>query len=248
MGKTHDDDEVEIDLRELYYALKKRVLVILAAVLAGAVIAGAATKLLMTPVYSATSTMLVLTKETTLSSLADLQLTKDYNILITSRTVLQDVVDELNLDMTYKELMECITIENPSDTRILSITAIDKDPKMAKKIADTLAKTSADFIGDKMEVTPPKVIEEGEVPTIQTSPSTKKNVLIGALAGLILSAGIIILLTLMDDTIKSEEDIENYLGLTTLASIPDRKDYITGKGPRNSSKTTSKKKKKRRKK
>ena len=63
MGKTHDDDEVEIDLRELYYALKKRVLVILAAVLAGAVIAGAATKLLMTPVYSATSTMLVLTME-----------------------------------------------------------------------------------------------------------------------------------------------------------------------------------------
>ena len=59
MGKTHDDDEVEIDLRELYYALKKRILVILAAVLAGAVIAGAATKLFITPVYSATATMLV---------------------------------------------------------------------------------------------------------------------------------------------------------------------------------------------
>ena len=249
MGKTHDDDEVEIDLRELFYALKKRILVILAAILAGAVIAGAVTKLFITPVYSATATMLVLTKETTLSSLADLQigsqLTKDYNILITSRTVLQDVVDELNLDMTYKELKERITVENPSDTRILSITATDKDPEMAKKIADTLAKTSADFIGDKMEVTPPKIIEEGEV---QTSPSTKKNVLIGALAGLVLSAGVIILLTLMDDTIKSEDDIENYLGLTTLASIPDRKDYITGKGLRNSSKTTPKKKKKRRKK
>ncbi len=224
MGKTHDDDEVEIDLRELFYALKKRILVILAAILAGAVIAGAVTKLFITPVYSATATMLVLTK------------------------VLQDVVDELNLDMTYKELKERITVENPSDTRILSITAIDKDPEMAKKIADTLAKTSADFIGDKMEVTPPKIIEEGEVPTIQTSPSTKKNVLIGALAGLVLSAGVIILLTLMDDTIKSEDDIENYLGLTTLASIPDRKDYITGKGLRNSSKTTPKKKKKRRKK
>jgi len=234
MGKTHDDDEVEIDLRELFYALKKRILVILAAILAGAVIAGAVTKLFITPVYSATATMLVLTKETTLSSLADLQigsqLTKDYNIL------------------TYKELKERITVENPSDTRILSITATDKDPEMAKKIADTLAKTSADFIGDKMEVTPPKIIEEGEVPTIQTSPSTKKNVLIGALAGLVLSAGVIILLTLMDDTIKSEDDIENYLGLTTLASIPDRKDYITGKGLRNSSKTTPKKKKKRRKK
>ena len=132
MGKTHDDDEVEIDLRELYYALKKRVLVILAAVLAGAVIAGAATKLLMTPVYSATSTMLVLTKETTLSSLADLQigsqLTKDYNILITSRTVLQDVVDELNLDMTYKELMECITIENPRHTHALQRYTVELLP------------------------------------------------------------------------------------------------------------------------
>ena len=55
---------------------------------------------------------------------------------------------------------------------------------MAKKIADTLAKTSSDFIGDKMEVTPPKIIEEGEVPTVKTSPNTKKNVMVGALAGL----------------------------------------------------------------
>ena len=169
MGKTHDDDEVEIDLRELFYALKKHILFILAALLAGAVIAGAATKIFITPVYSATSTMLVLTKETTLSSLADLQigsqLTKDYNILITSRTVLQDVVDELNLDMDYKALKGCITVDNPTDTRILSITATNTDPEMAKKIADTLAKTSADFIGDKMEVTSPKIIEEGEVPT-----------------------------------------------------------------------------------
>ena len=152
MGKTHDDDEVEIDLRELFYALKKHILIIFAALLAGAVIAGAATKIFITPVYSATSTMLVLTKETTLSSLADLQigsqLTKDYNILITSRTVLQDVVDELNLDMSYKALKGCITVDNPTDTRILSIIATSTDPEMAKKIADTLAKTSSDFIGD----------------------------------------------------------------------------------------------------
>ena len=229
MGKTHDDDEVEIDLRELFYALKKHILIIFAALLAGAVIAGAATKIFITPVYSATSTMLVLTKETTLSSLADLQigsqLTKDYNILITSRTVLQDVVDELNLDMDYKALKGCITVDNPTDTRILSITATSTDPEMAKKIADTLAKTSSDFIGDKMEVTPPKIIEEGEVPTVKTSPNTK-----------------------MDDTIKSEDDIEKYLGLTTLATIPDRKDFITGKGPRNSRKSAKKKKSKRRKK
>ena len=247
MGKTHDDDEVEIDLRELYYALKKRVLVILAAVLAGAVIAGAATKLFITPVYSATATMLVLTKETTLSSLADLQigsqLTKDYNILITSRTVLQDVVDELNLDMTYKELMECITIENPSDTRILSITAIDKDPKMAKKIADTLAKTSADFIGDKMEVIPPKIIEVGKIATERTSPSVMKNSAIGFLLGFLACAAIVVVYAVMDDTIKTEEDIEKYLGVSVLAKVPDRKDYVNMK---NKKPKSNKKNKKRR--
>lgn len=251
MGNTHDDDEIEIDLRELFYALKKHILAIAAALLAGALIAGVATKFMMTPIYSAESTMLVLTKETTLTSLADLQLgsqlTKDYNILITSRTVLQDVIDKLNLDMDYRALEANISVNNPEDTRILEITAKNEDPEMAKKIADTLAETSADFIEDQMEVTRPKIIEQAEVPTAQISPSTKKNVMVGGLAGFVIAAGIVVLLTLMDDTIKSEDDIEKYLGLTTLATIPDRKDYISGKGSRNLSKSAKKKKKRRKK-
>lgn len=233
MGKAYDNDEVEIDLRELFFALKKHILVILAALLAGAVIAGVYTKAFITPMYSATSTMLVLTKETTLTSLADLQLgsqlTSDYSMLITSRTVLEDVVDELNLDMDYKALKSSISINNPTDTRILEITVTNSDPKMCKTIVDKLSTTASKFIGEQMEVTEPKIIEEGEVPTAKISPNTKKNIMIGALAGFILSAGVVVLLTLMDDTIKTEEDIERYLGLSTLASVPDRRDYITGK-------------------
>lgn len=246
MEKTYDDDEVEIDLRELFYALKKRAVVILAAILAGALLAGIITKVFMTPMYNATSTMLVLTKETTLSSLADLQigsqLTNDYSMLITSRTVLQEVVDDLNLDMTYKELKEVVSINNPSDTRILEITVTNKSPKMAKKIVDKLAEVSAEFIGDKMEVVPPKIIEKGEVPTSKVSPSTKKNVALGGLIGLVISAGIVIVLTIMDDTIKTEEDVEHYLGLTTLASVPDRKDYISGKNKKKNNKRRRRKK------
>lgn len=248
MGKTHDDDEIEIDLMELFFALKKKALVILAAFLAGALIAGAYTKLLVTPIYSSTSTMLVLTKETTLSSLADLQigsqLTNDYSVLINSRTVLQQVIKDLDLDMTYKELKENVTINNLTDTRILEITVNDPDPEMAKQIVDTLCKDAASFIGEQMEVNEPKVIEEGEVPTKKTSPSTTKNVAIGGLIGLILSAGVVVLMTIMDDTIKTEEDVERYLGLTTLASVPDRRDFISDKNGKRT--TTSKKKKKKR--
>ena len=93
-----------------------------------------------------------------------------------------------------------------------------------------------------MEVVPPKIIEEAEVPAAQTSPSMSRNVMLGALAGLALAAGVVILMTVMNDSIRSEDDIERYLNIPTLASIPDRKDYISGK-----TKKKSKRKRKRRK-
>ena len=83
-----------------------------------------------------------------------------------------------------------------------------------------------------MEVIPPKVIEKGKLPTVQTSPSMSKNVMVGFLLGIVLCGGIICLLTIMDDSIKSEDDMEKYLGIPVLASVPDRKDYINQKKKR----------------
>lgn len=246
MEKLHDNDEMEIDLLEILYALKKRAFIILAALIAGALIAGVYTKLLITPLYSATSTVLVISKETTLTSIADLQfgsqLTKDYSMLITSRSVLEEVLDNLGLDMGYGALKGSVSINNPAETRILQITVTNPDPQLAKELADELASVSSEYIGDKMEVVPPKIIENAEVPTAQTSPSMSKNVMLGALAGLVLAAGVVILMNIMDDSIRSEDDIEKYLKIPTLASIPDRKDYISGK-----KKKKSKRKRKRRK-
>lgn len=246
MEKLHDNDEMEIDLIEILYALKKRALIILAALLAGALIAGVYTRLMITPLYSATSTVLVISKETTLTSIADLQfgsqLTKDYSMLITSRSVLEEVLDNLGLDMGYGALKGNVSINNPDETRILQITVTNPDPQLAKELADELAAVSSEYIGDKMEVVPPKIIEEAEVPAAQTSPSMSRNVMLGALAGLALAAGVVILMTVMNDSIRSEDDIERYLNIPTLASIPDRKDYISGK-----TKKKAKRKRKRRK-
>lgn len=246
MGKTHETDEMEIDLREVFFALKKRALIILAALVAGALIAGAYTKLLVTPMYSSTATMLVLSKDTTLTSIADLQLgtqlTNDYSVLITSRPVLEEVIDNLGLDMGYGSLKGAITLNNPSNTRILEITVQNSDPERARDLVNELAHTASDYIGDKMEVIPPKVIEEGEVSTSQISPNTKKNIMLGALAGAVLAAGVVVLMSVLDDSIRSEDDIENFLGMPTLASVPDRKDYISGK----TKKKTKKKRRRRR--
>ena len=89
---------------------------------------------------------------------------------------------------------------------------------------------SAQYIKEKMEVAPPKIIEEAEVPSSPVSPSMNKNVMMGALAGFALAAAIVILFAIMNDSIKTEDDIERALGIPTLAVIPDRKDYIDDHG------------------
>ena len=235
MGKNYDNDEMEIDLLELFYVLKSKILAILGVGLLFGCIACAYAGFLVKPLYTSSSMMLVLTKETTLSSLADLQmgsqLTKDYSILITSRPVLTDVIDQLDLDMDYKQLKDIITVANQDDTRILQLSVEYSDAKQAKEIVD------------KLEVTPPKIIEKGEVPTSRSNTGVAKMAVMGVLAGMILCAGVIVVRTIMDDTIKSEEDIEKYLGLSTLSVIPDRKDYINGSGKKKSKRNDAGKRK-----
>ena len=229
-----NDDEVEIDLREIFYALKAEILLILMVALIGACVAAAYTQFLMTPIYSSTSSMLVLSKETTLTSLADLQLgaslTSDYTVLIKSTPVLEQVIENLNLDMTTEQLRDTVTINNPADTRILEITVNNADSSLAKDIVDEIANVSSSYIGDKMEVIPPKIIEVGKIATVRTSPSVKKNTALGFLLGFVACAAVVVIFAVMDDTIKTEEDIEKYLGVSVLAKVPDRKDFVNGKG------------------
>jgi capsular polysaccharide biosynthesis protein len=93
---------------------------------------------------------------------------------------------------------------------------------MAKKIVDQVAATSSEYIGDIMEMIPPKIIESGEVPTAKSSPSHSKNVMLGMMAGLALMCGLITLEVILDDTIQTEDDVATHLGLTVLASVPER--------------------------
>ena len=240
---VQSDEEVTIDLREVFFALKKRALLIIAVGLLCGCIALAATIFLMTPIYTSTASVLVLSKETTLTSIADLQLgnqlANDYEILISSTTVLEGVIKNLGLDTTPENLRRNVTVNNPQDTRILELTVKNSDPQMAKLIVDELAAVASAYVADKMEVIPPKIIENGKIATVQTSPSVKKNVAIGVLLGLLLSGGLVVVLSVMDDTIKSEDDMMKYLGISMLASIPDRKDFINTKAGRKKAKKRS---------
>jgi len=233
--QTQEDDD-EIDLLKVLQAIKRRLLLIIFLGLLFGCAFAAVTKFFITPTYTSTSKMLVLSKETTISSLADLQLgsqlTKDYTILIQSRPVLTDVIDNLDLEMDYKELRKKLDVTNPSDSRILEISIVDPDPYLAKKIVDEISYVSADYIAEKMEVSTPSIIEDGEIPFEKTSPSMRKNVAIGFLLGILLGCAIAVISDLMNDAIVTEEDVEKYLGLITLASVPEKDTKKSGRSKR----------------
>ena len=246
-----DNDEMEIDLLQLFYALKKKIWFILAAMIIGGGLAGAYSKFLITPQYSSTSMMYILSKETTLTSLADLQigsqLTEDYKVIVNSRPVLGEVIDSLALDMSYEQLLAKVSIGNPTDIRILTVTVTDPDPYRAKAIVDCVAETASDYIGEIMEMIPPKIIENGTVATRKTSPSNGKNAVLGALAGMVLVCGVIVIQVIMNDTVRTEEDVERYLGLSVLASVPLREGEERTKPGYNSNGENTKSRKRRKK-
>ena len=217
------DDEMEIDLKELFFVLLHRWWIIL---LAGIICAGGAgvyTKTMVTPLYKSSATIYILSKDTVVS-LSDIQLgsqlTKDYTVLVKSRPVIDQVIENLDLDMTYEQFLSRLELTNPSDTRMITITFTDEDPEMAKKAADEVAKVSKARVKEIMNTQEPTIAEEGYVPERPSSPSTMKNVVMAGLLGVLLAMAVIVVIYLMDDTIKSSDDIEKYLGLTTLGVIP----------------------------
>lgn len=222
--------EDTIDLMRLVLVLKKKLWIIITVVLIFACGSAAYTKFCIQPTYTSVSTMLVLPKVTSLTDLqfGD-QVSKDYIVLATSRPVLEEVIDNLGLKIGYQSLKGCVTVENQSGTRILAISVTMHDPEMAKEVVNELARVSSEYIGDKMEVSSPKIIEKGRIPLHKDGPNMKKNVVKGMLVGMVFICGIIVVLELLNDAIRNEEDIERYLGVPVFAMVPDKGIKIKGK-------------------
>jgi len=219
------DDEIEIDLGEIFHLLLNKLWVIILCFIVGGVIAFSGTKLFLTPKYSAM--IYILTKTTSVTSLADIQmgsqLTADFEILATSRPVIEEVIEKLKLKYSYDELVAMIQTDNQTDTRILRFTVIDENAKEAKAIANELAEVTAERVAYVMSSDKPKIVEEAVVPKKASSPNTMKNTIIGALAVAFLAIGIIVIKYLVNDTVQNEDDIKKYLGLHMLAAIPTEK-------------------------
>ncbi len=225
VNTNREKDEIEIDLMEIVMVLMRWIWVIAAAAVVGGLIMLIYSSFFITPTYKSTTRIVVLnTEKNDDVNLSDLQvgtqLTNDYSELITSRYVVESVIEKFNLNVTYESFVKNIAVSTPSNTRIIDITLTDTDPLKAKEMVDELRNVAAIRIKEVMQIEAVNVVDEGNVPTQKAAPSIKKYTLIGILIGGFLAVAVVLVLYLLDDTIKSSEDVERYLHLSTLGLIP----------------------------
>lgn len=229
------ESEQTIDLLELFQVLLRKGWALVLAFVIGASAAGICTKLFITPQYKATSMIYVYSKSTSITSLADLQigsqLAVDFQIVATTREVMESVIEAVGLDATYTQLLNTVSISNPSNSHILQIDVKNPDPKLAADISNALADELRARIAAVMNTDEPSMVSRATVPTAPVSPSLAKNALLGGLLLSILLAGVFVVAYLLDDTIKSEEDVRNYLGLNVLGEVSSE-DAMKKKGAR----------------
>ena len=227
---NQENQAVEIDVFAMLKTLWKRKFSIVLVALVFAIAAFGYSAFLAKKEYQSTSRIYVVSRQNQDNNAltnSDLQagsyLVKDYREIILSQNVLTQAIEELKLDMTPAELSKKISVSVPTDTRILSITAKDGDPKEAARIANGLRNVAAEKIISVTKVSDVTTLDEAEVSQSPSSPNIRRNVLLGFIAGAGLMVVLLVVLEVLDDRVKRPEDIEELMGLTLLGIVPDMK-------------------------
>ena len=232
-------NEETIELRELLEILLKRKLLIIIMTVLCTVAGGLYSVFLITPMYQSETTMMVngAKNMTDIASSLDIgsinlsqKLVVTYGEIVKSRIVLEQTIDSLKLDMTYGQLLRKTTAQQVGGTEILKIAVQDEDPAQAAIIAN---KISDVFVKEVM-----RILKVNNVETIDTAIPIEKpvnvktalNIAIAMILGLMLGLFIAFVLEYMDNTIKTENDVQKYLDLPVLGLIPDHDLVLNAKG------------------
>ena len=224
LGVSHAGAEHEIDLMELLYRLLEKFKYIVISAILCALIAGVYSFALAVPRYEATAKLYVINSKDSAINLSDLQigssLTSDYQEVFKTWEVREMVIQELNLDYSYARLGGMLSVSNPPGTRILNITVSSTDPKEASDIANTFAQVARKYISTMMVTAEPNVLSVALQPVNPVSPNKTQNVMLGFVLGVLLAIGIITVQFVLDDKLKTADDILRYVGLPNLAIVP----------------------------
>ncbi|MBQ4327682.1 MAG: hypothetical protein IJC32_04625 [Clostridia bacterium] len=224
---TENTQTIEIDIFKIFRSILSKLWLVILVGLIAALGAYYYTSEMVTPTYSSTARVYIQNRQTTQSSTSDLQsattLKEDFQVIVRSDEVYRQALDSIGEDgANYKSLRGKVSLDN-NTTRFVDITVSDPDPVRAKKLADAIAYVSRIRAKEILGVEDVAIEQLGSVSTSPSSPSMSKNIILGAAAGIVLVSCIIGLVSFFDNKLTTVDDIEKYLGITVLGSIPDIK-------------------------
>lgn len=216
-----------IDLLEVLNAVRQHILAIILTTLVLAAAGFGVSKFLMTPMYQASALMIVNTRQDITSNVTSDQinsatkLVSTYSIILKSDTVLNQVIENLGLNMDYQQLANRVTVSAVDDTQVMKVTVTSDNPEWARQVCEQITQISPDVILEAVEAGSVKVISKASISPEPVSPNVSRNTARGAVAGLVISVGIVFLMVLLDNKINNEEDVSKYLDLTVVGVIPE---------------------------
>ncbi len=222
-----DNNQVEstINLQDLFSLLWKNVILIAAITILLTAIVGLYTKYMIPKMYSSETTLRVAINPDSINY-TDLQasqkLVATYAIYATSQLVLTPVIEDkdLNLDMTYNQLKNSISVTSVNSTDVIAIKVTLTDSNLAAAVANKVSEEFQKVILAQMKIDTLTTIDPAVVNKTAVSPNLKLNVVIGFVLGLMISVGFVLMKSFLDRTIKNEEDVEKYLNVPVLGLVP----------------------------
>lgn len=208
----------EINLKSLYLILRKRLWMIILISICFTVLAGIYNSKPETPLYAASSRIIVA---------ASSEMMGTARVMIREPIVLNKVAEELGLNRSAADLRRQIRIDSVDASLITVVGVVDTDPKLAAEIANTAVEVYRQVAAETLGVSSVRVLTEAEVNSLSINQKSNSILFIAFVAGLVLSVGLTFLLDSLDDTVKSEREVKELLGLTMLGQVSQmkRKDY-----------------------
>lgn len=225
------NDEMEIDLLHLLQVLWRNAVAILLAGLIFGAAAFVGTKAFITPLYDSKAYLYVNSTNLSLGgtkvsiSASELSAAKSlvdtYVVILQTRTTLEEVITRSGVNYTYEQLKKMVSAASVNGTEIFYVNVTSSSPAEAELLANTIALVLPDKISAIVDGSSVRIVDYAVEPVKQTSPNSKKNAVIGALLGMMLVAGIVIVADLMDDKIHDTDYLTKTYDLPVLATIPD---------------------------
>ncbi len=218
----------EISLRDLYYILKKWIALIIILPIIAVAISGAISYFVLEPEYQTFTTLMVGKPKDYISEnkleynelMLNQKLVSTYGEIVKSRLVTDKVINNLGLEISFEGFRNKVNVNLVKDTEIIKIQVTDNNPMLAAKIANETAQVFMEGVQTIMKVENVQVIDVAQVPSRPISPRKMLNMAIAGVLGLMVSVFIAFLVEFLDNSIKTPEDVENYLELPVLGAIP----------------------------